>query len=816
MSQTSEKNSNSDDLDTALEVLIASLPVRGPIYLPTEKISTQDQIEGLIKVKNIYTDTLLKIHQPRLKALREKYKTHNRVFIIGNGPSLNITDLSRLKDEVTICVNSFFLKMPELSWVPNLYVVEDHLVAEDRADEINKLDGLTKIFPAYLGYCLEEDDNTIYFNHRPRVSYPSGFDFSTDAANITYTGCTVTFTCMQLAYYLGFKEIYLIGVDASYDIPKDINVNSDYGTGVLDMRSDDPNHFHSDYFGKGYRWHDPQVDKMLEAYAEAKTVTEHLGTKIFNATIGGKLEVFERVDYQALFPDALSDKILRKLNTNTPLEDVPAQRKVLEQQRDKRAPDTAHSSFPKLLLIDMTRTGDMTATGELKKTLFGDWPAARLLQVFSNGRCTAGVVGGMISAADGRSALRNKEDVLNIIHHFKPDAILYRPVSDKPFIHKIAKDAIAQTGAPLATWIMDAWQDRLMRDDPSAGAKMETELKALFARSAFGLSICDTMSKAYGPRYKTDFKKFSNAINPKDWAGLMLDRKLDKGTLLVRYSGGLSPDMTLDSLISVADAIEALASAHKIKFEISTGKHWMDNFSHHFDSYKNTSLSLGNKSTGEYRAWLSSADISLIAYNFLSETVSYVRYSMANKLPECLASGSMLLAIGPEELATIEYLKTHDLGMVITKPGSDVILSTLLNIIKNKEMRVSIEKKGQVHAFKYFNLAKEQKAFQSMIKNLAQSPKIKAAPRTAQSVEKNLKNSKKGITSSALVKFIQRVSRFYFSRKGIMAMIVIGLFALPAIKAESVIDAAIKLGPTFGAAFFLVIIGNWISQILDQ
>lgn len=811
MSQAFETNSNNNDLDTALEALIASLPTRAPIYLPTEKISIQDQIEGLKKVKNIYTDTLLRIHQPRLRALKEKYKNSNRVFIIGNGPSLNITDLSQLKGEVTICVNSFFLKTPELSWVPDLYVVEDHLVAEDRADEINKLDGLTKMFPAYLGYCLEETNNTIYFNHRSRISYPSGFVFSTDAAEITYTGCTVTFTCMQLAYYLGFKEIYLIGVDASYDIPKDINVNSDYDTGVLDMRSDDPNHFHPDYFGKGYRWHDPQVDKMLEAYAEAKTVTEHLGTKIFNATIGGKLEIFERVDYQALFPDALSPKVLSKLNANTPLENIPAQRKVLEQKRDKRAPDTARSSFPKLLLIDMTRTGDMTATGELKKTLFGDWPAARLLHVFSNGRCTAGVVGGMISAADGRSALRYKEDVLNIIHHFKPDAILYRPVSDKPFIHEVAKDAIAQTGAPLATWIMDAWQDKLMRDDPSMGAKMEAELKALFARSAFGLSICDTMTKAYGPRYKTDFKKFSNAVNPKDWAGLMPDRKPGKGTLLVRYSGGLSPDMTLDSLINVADAIEALAPAYKIKLEISTGKHWMDNFSHHFNSHKNTSLSLGNKSAGEYRAWLAGADISLIAYNFLSETISYVRYSMANKLPECLASGSMLLAIGPEELATIEYLKTHDLGMVITKPGSDIIQFTLLNAIKNKKTRISIGKKGQAHAFKHLALLKEKKAFQKMIQDLAQSPKFKASPHPARRSKKTRKKSEQRTHAN----FVHRITRFYFSRKGILAMIVIGLFALPALKAEGIIDAAIKLGPAFGAAFFLGILGNWISQILD-
>ena len=37
------------------------------------------------------------------------------------------------------------------------------------------------------------------------------------------------------------------------------------------MPSDDPNHFHPDYFGKGFRWHDPQVNKMIEAYQRPRS-----------------------------------------------------------------------------------------------------------------------------------------------------------------------------------------------------------------------------------------------------------------------------------------------------------------------------------------------------------------------------------------------------------------------------------------------------------------------------------------------------------------------------------------------------------------
>ena len=98
---------------------------------------------------------------------------------------------------------------------------------------------------------------------------------------------------------MGFSEIYLIGFDHNYKIPDDAKKNN--RSNEILSQSDDHNHFHPDYFGKGYRWHDPQVDRMEKAYRKAKEAFEMDGRVIFNATIGGKLEVFKRVDYQSLF-----------------------------------------------------------------------------------------------------------------------------------------------------------------------------------------------------------------------------------------------------------------------------------------------------------------------------------------------------------------------------------------------------------------------------------------------------------------------------------------------------------------------------------
>lgn len=231
----------------------------------------------------------------KLKNLHEG----ERAVIIGNGPSLNLCDLKKLKNEITFGVNSIFLNYEIMGFHPTYYIVEDVFVAEDRAQEINQYSGpKMKFFGNYLRYCIDEADDILWLNVRFRYEdYPNFPYFSRNAARMVWTGGTVSYICLQLAFYMGFNEVYLIGFDHSYNIPSDANVA---GTTIV-SQSDDPNHFNPNYFGKGYRWHDPKVQRMEQAYRKAKKIFEIDGRKIFNATKGGKLEVFERIEYDDIF-----------------------------------------------------------------------------------------------------------------------------------------------------------------------------------------------------------------------------------------------------------------------------------------------------------------------------------------------------------------------------------------------------------------------------------------------------------------------------------------------------------------------------------
>lgn len=240
-------------------------------------------------------------YQKQLESLRNKHKGE-RCFVVGNGPSLNKCDLSLLQNEYSFAVNGIFYKTEEMGYKPNFYMVEDNHVVADNLAAINKYQCDYKFFPANYRNLIRADDSTIfipadlgfYREHHPSYCIPR---FTKNLPMEIFAGQSVTIMQLQLAYHLGFSQVYLIGMDFSYDLPKSTVVDGVNYT----SQEDDVNHFHPDYFGKGKKWHDPKLDRVMMCYEKCKTEFEADGRKIYNATVGGKLELFDRVDYTSLF-----------------------------------------------------------------------------------------------------------------------------------------------------------------------------------------------------------------------------------------------------------------------------------------------------------------------------------------------------------------------------------------------------------------------------------------------------------------------------------------------------------------------------------
>ncbi len=231
----------------------------------------------------------------KFKSLKGKY-AGKRIFIIGNGPSLNMQPLYLLKDEYTMCFNRFPLMNERINWVGNFYTVVDDLVIKDMHDEINKeiVPSVNQAFfpdihPSNVtikGKLINNAENVLWF-------YADRSEFS-DKMPACGINKTVVNAGVQIAAWMGFAEIYLIGVDMTFGDQKIKKANSRN----WEASENDPNHFDPRYFSKGRKYHNPGVAEMLEKFEECRRFFDSRNISIYNAGYGGKLEAFPRVKFE--------------------------------------------------------------------------------------------------------------------------------------------------------------------------------------------------------------------------------------------------------------------------------------------------------------------------------------------------------------------------------------------------------------------------------------------------------------------------------------------------------------------------------------
>jgi hypothetical protein len=266
----------------------------------TDKIAWQLVKAGLLWRHSFFTPETLTIllHQyeyQRLLKFKDKHK-NKRCFIIGNGPSLRVDDLDKIKDEISLAANSIYLIFNKTSWRPSYYAISDKCILNTLHEDIRK----EICCPIFYNFndAVSIDDfsliNEYYFLTDYGIEYnfneSAKPNFSIDPLIKGGGSDTVTYINLQLAVYMGFNEIYLLGIDNSIPISRKMN-------GEIIVK-DVSFHF---YNRENKNYYIGSIDRANAAYQSAKEYADLHGIKIFNATCGGELEIFERVELNSLF-----------------------------------------------------------------------------------------------------------------------------------------------------------------------------------------------------------------------------------------------------------------------------------------------------------------------------------------------------------------------------------------------------------------------------------------------------------------------------------------------------------------------------------
>ena len=225
-------------------------------------------------------------HARRLEPFANRHQGQ-RCFIIGNGPSLNRMDLRPLANEFTFGLNRIYLLFDEIGFVTTYYVSVNRLVIGQCASEIQNLP--TTKFICWRARRWVHAGPKLFFIRS--IAEPC---FMPDIRRGVWQGATVTYVAMQIAYYMGFDQVILIGVDHNF-------VTKGTPRTTIISAGDDPNHFSPDYFGKGFRWQLPDLETSELAYRLAKWQYQSSGREILDATVDGKLDVFPKMSFESCF-----------------------------------------------------------------------------------------------------------------------------------------------------------------------------------------------------------------------------------------------------------------------------------------------------------------------------------------------------------------------------------------------------------------------------------------------------------------------------------------------------------------------------------
>tara|TARA_R110000868_G_scaffold107263_4_gene293406 strand:- start:26005 stop:26880 length:876 start_codon:yes stop_codon:yes gene_type:complete len=229
----------------------------------------------------------------RLAAYRDRHAGEQAV-IIGSGPSLRHTDLSRLTGRTVFGMNRLYTGFDTLGLTVDYHLAINDYVLHYYGAELVGL-GIP-LFSAWSGRA-----DVPYHSHVTDLYTLSDHDFEYDLTKRVPAGATVTYAAIQLAYYMGFTDVVLVGVDHRFILNSEEEAS---GPNAAIVRSgDDPNHFSSTYFPEGVIWQTPDFARSEPAYRNALAAYSADGRVIRDATVDGALTIFPRYPEDLRLPE---------------------------------------------------------------------------------------------------------------------------------------------------------------------------------------------------------------------------------------------------------------------------------------------------------------------------------------------------------------------------------------------------------------------------------------------------------------------------------------------------------------------------------
>lgn len=406
--------------------------------------------------------------------------------------------------------------------------------------------------------------------------------------------------------------------------------------------------------------------------------------------------------------------------------------------------------FPRVVILSMTDISSSTATGSLLRELFAAFPPDNIFQISAQTSEdeTAQKYLNHCEIPNTRLWLRAcnrilprkwsfktfgmyQSNLLEKVSAFNPDLIYIRIVDNLNAYRVTAELISEQHGIPIVTHIMDDYE-LLLQHSPNPIKRvvsrffLRKDLNFLFGIAKSNFAISNSMSSAFEDKYGYRFEVFHNGIDPAEWqvdVGAKQKSSFPENTCIpfrIVMAGSIDKKKDAEAITQVCKVVHALNKSGDLKCEfiLNVSTFFLPIAMQLSDSYLGV-IAQEYQPLKKYRELLSTADCLLLARNSDEATRAYTSHSFHNKLPEYLASGTLVLCIGPDWDSSVKFLDENQCGVVVTSATDAEIREKIRSIAKCPERYIEYSTKAKKIAFEKFDIRSTRARFNQRLCEIA-------------------------------------------------------------------------------------------------
>lgn len=309
------------------------------------------------------------------------------------------------------------------------------------------------------------------------------------------------------------------------------------------------------------------------------------------------------------------------------------------------------------------------------------------------------------------------EELIRFIDDFNPQ-LVFLVCSNGVFAFALARWICLRKNIPLVMQVTDDYVTGKATLDPFYWLHL-IRLKRIFqwscAYSTWIIAIGDKMVREYRARFGGNYFV---AMNTSELSNVPAYRPSNE-TIKFVYAGNLGLNRW-KVLGVIVECLAELDREERLKGELSVyslidpGKAAKSALNKApFSFFK------GALNTAELTKVKASADVFVHVEAFDRQNRHITRLSISTKIPEYMASGRCILAVGPADVASMEYLIEFNLGIIATSYDKKDIKQAVRDVMVNSGKRIYYAKRGLVVAKDRHDAEKVATSMVRLISNAA-------------------------------------------------------------------------------------------------